>query len=74
MALAAAAAGLPVAIEGATYVTDLSWYQAAGIPGVVFAPGSINQAHAPDEYVVVDKLIGATRALALMLVAWCGAA
>jgi acetylornithine deacetylase len=55
-------------------VTDLSWYQAAGIPGVIFAPGSINQAHSPDEYVVVDKLIGATQALALMLVAWCGRA
>jgi acetylornithine deacetylase/succinyl-diaminopimelate desuccinylase family protein len=74
MAAAAAAAGLPVAIEGATYVTDLSWYQAAGIPGVIFAPGSITQAHAPDEYVVVDKLLGATRALALMLLAWCGPA
>lgn len=74
MTVAAATAGLPVAIEGATYVTDLSWYQAAGIPGVVFAPGSINQAHAPDEYVDLDKLIGATRALALMLLAWCGPA
>jgi acetylornithine deacetylase len=74
MASAVAAAGLPVAIEGATYVTDLSWYQAAGIPGVIFAPGSINQAHAPDEYVVIDKLIGATQALALMLLAWCGPA
>jgi acetylornithine deacetylase len=71
MAAAAEVAGLPVKLEGATYVTDLSWYQAAGIPGVIFAPGSINQAHAPDEYVVVDKLIGATRALAVMLLAWC---
>jgi acetylornithine deacetylase len=72
MGAALRAAGLPVRVEGATYVTDLSWYQAAGIPGVIFAPGSITQAHAPDEYVELDKLVGATRALALMLLAWCG--
>jgi acetylornithine deacetylase/succinyl-diaminopimelate desuccinylase family protein len=65
-------AGLPEKVEGATYVTDLSWYQAAGIPGFVFAPGSIDQAHSPNEYVEVDKLIAATKAIAAMLVDWCG--
>jgi len=34
--------GIPDPVEGATFVTDLSWYAAAGIPGFVFAPGSID--------------------------------
>ena len=72
MLAAVGEAGLPTRVEGATYVTDLSWYQAANIPGVIFAPGSINQAHAPDEYVEVEKLVGAARALTLMLLGWCG--
>lgn len=66
------AAGIPERVEGATYVTDLSWYQAAGIPGFVFAPGSIDQAHSPNEYIELDKLIQATKAIAVMLVDWCG--
>lgn len=63
---------IPERIEGATYVTDLSWYEAEGIPGFVFAPGSIDQAHAPNEYVEVDRLIEATKAIAAMLVDWAG--
>jgi acetylornithine deacetylase len=39
---------------------------------VIFAPGSITQAHAPNEYVDVNTLVDATRALALLLLAWCG--
>lgn len=72
MSRALEAVGLPLRIEGATYVTDLSWYEAAGIPGFVFAPGSIDQAHSPNEYVELDKLIGATKALAIMLLDWSG--
>ncbi len=34
---------------GATYGTDARHYLAAGIPTVVFGPGSIDQAHFPDE-------------------------
>ena len=64
--------GLPDRVKGATYVTDLSWYQAAGIPGFVFAPGSIDQAHSPNEYVEVDRLIDATKAIAVMLIDWSG--
>lgn len=72
MRRAMAAVGLPDRVEGATYVTDLSWYQAAGIPGFVFAPGSIDQAHSPNEYVEVDRLIQATKAIALMILDWSG--
>jgi acetylornithine deacetylase/succinyl-diaminopimelate desuccinylase family protein len=73
MTSAVRAAGATASIEGLTAVTDLSWYQAKGIPGVIFSPGSIDQAHSPDEYVEVDKLVVATKALALMALAWCGA-
>ncbi|MEM4780941.1 MAG: ArgE/DapE family deacylase [Halalkalicoccus sp.] len=36
-------------VEGATYGTDARHYVDAGIPTVVFGPGSIQQAHFPDE-------------------------
>ena len=72
MRRAVRAAGIPERVEGATYVTDLSWYEAAGIPGFVFAPGSIDQAHSPNEYVEVERLIDATKAIAVMLTDWAG--
>lgn len=36
---------------GATYGADSRHYQAAGIPTVVFGPGSIEVAHFPDEHI-----------------------
>ncbi len=36
--------------------TEAGHFQAAGIPTVVCGPGSINQAHAPDEFVTRDQL------------------
>ena len=42
---------LPTAPRGATYGTDARHYVAAGIPTVVVGPGSIEQAHFPDETV-----------------------
>jgi acetylornithine deacetylase len=35
--------------RGATYGADARHYVDAGIPTVVFGPGSIEQAHFPDE-------------------------
>jgi acetylornithine deacetylase len=35
--------------------TEAGHYQAAGIPTVVCGPGSINQAHQPDEYITVEQ-------------------
>ena len=74
MSEALRAAGVPVKFEGLKGVCDLSWYQAQGMPGLVFAPGSINVAHAPDEFVEVEALVDATKALAVTLVGWCGGA
>ena len=41
---------------GVPYGTDASELCAAGIPCVILGPGSINQAHAVDEYVSVSQL------------------
>ncbi|ADJ13405.1 ArgE/DapE family deacylase [Halalkalicoccus jeotgali] len=43
------AAGRDSTVRGATYGTDARHYIEAGIPTVVFGPGSIRQAHFPDE-------------------------
>lgn len=39
-----------------SYGTEASHFQQAGIPGVIFGPGSIEQAHLPDEYIAVDQM------------------
>jgi acetylornithine deacetylase len=36
--------------------TEAGHYQQAGIPTVVCGPGSINQAHQPDEYITLEQL------------------
>lgn len=38
------------------YATEAGLFQAAGIPAVVCGPGSIEQAHGPNEYVDLDQL------------------
>ena len=50
------AAGHPGEIVGAPYGTDASSLGAAGIPTVVFGPGSIEQAHTVDEWIAIDQL------------------
>ena len=43
-------------------------------PAVIFGPGNLAVAHAPDEYVEVSELIRAARILACTLLDWCGIA
>lgn len=38
------------------YATEAGLFQSAGIPAVVCGPGSIDQAHGPNEYVDLDQL------------------
>jgi acetylornithine deacetylase len=52
------------AMQGASL---LPWYTRHGIPGVIFGPGHVAQAHGVDEYIAVSSLRGATTALALAL-------
>ena len=54
--------------------SDGSFYEAAGIPAVVYGPGDLKIAHCKDEYVEVDDVVTAAKALAFAAVEWCGVA
>ncbi len=60
---AGAPAGEPI---GATYATDAGFIHRAGIPAVVFGPGSVTEAHRPDESVPLADLPIAARTYALL--------
>jgi acetylornithine deacetylase len=49
---------------GATYGADARWYIEAGIPTVMFGPGSIEQAHFPDETIAWSEVLTAGEVLA----------
>lgn len=49
---------------GVTYGTDGSFFGPAGIPCVVFGPGSIDQAHSDEEWVGIDETARAAEILA----------
>jgi acetylornithine deacetylase len=46
--------------EGVAFGTEAGQFQRAGIPAVVFGPGSIQQAHRPDEYIAMDQIQSCT--------------
>lgn len=48
---------IPVAVP---FGTDAGHFQAAGIPTVIMGPGSIEQAHQPDEWIAVSELQAAS--------------
>ncbi len=52
-------------LVGVPYGTDASTFQAAGVPSVVFGPGSIDQAHTADEWIELHQLHQATEVLHL---------
>jgi acetylornithine deacetylase len=39
-----------------SYASEAGQFQAAGIPTIICGPGSIDQAHQPDEYIDIDQL------------------
>lgn len=53
--------------------TDAATLAGAGIPTVVFGPGSLEDAHRPDEFVPIDELNAASRVLTLSIVRLLGA-
>jgi len=55
------ALGLPTESAIAAYSTDAGLFAEAGLPGVVFGPGSIAQAHTAREWVALDQVESATR-------------
>ena len=48
---------------GVPYGTDASAIGAAGVPSIVFGPGSIDQAHTADEWLALDQLEQASEVL-----------
>ena len=57
-------AATATAMQGASL---LPWYTRRVIPGIIFGPGNVAQAHGVDEYIEVRSLHDATVALALAL-------
>ena len=44
-----------------SFGTEAGFFQRAGIPSIVCGPGSIEQAHKPDEWIAIDQLERASR-------------
>jgi acetylornithine deacetylase len=59
---------------GFVAVTDLAWFAGYDIPGCLYGPGDLAQAHTSAEFVPLDDLLNVTKVLALTLVDWCGVA
>ena len=64
---AAGDAGLDSRPAVAHYATDAGFFAAAGIPAVVFGPGSIHQAHTADEFIEIDALEQGVKAYAKVI-------
>jgi acetylornithine deacetylase len=54
-------------VEKVAYGTEASFFQAYGVPSIVCGPGSIQQAHRPDEYVSLDQIERCERFIAAMV-------
>ena len=69
------AVGRPPVVRGATYGSDLRLFtNDFGIPGVLFGPGDIRQAHFTDESISIAEVELAALALAGTIVEYCGVA
>ncbi|MBI3838313.1 MAG: M20 family metallopeptidase [Planctomycetia bacterium] len=63
MVAAAREARIPCDKVGVPYGTNAAAIGAAGVPSIVFGPGSIDQAHTADEWLALDQLARASEAL-----------
>jgi acetylornithine deacetylase len=59
-------------VHGAPYGSDLRLLVAGGIPTLLYGPGDVRHAHAPDESVPVEELVTVTRTLVLLASQVCG--
>jgi acetylornithine deacetylase/succinyl-diaminopimelate desuccinylase family protein len=64
--------GKPAVQEGMVAVTDLAWFGGAGIPGAIFGPGGIGNAHGNDEFIKIADITEGVAAFALAMCLWCG--
>ena len=42
-----------------------------GIPSIIFGPGTIDQAHKPDEHIVLSEYLAAIEHLIVFIARWC---
>jgi acetylornithine deacetylase/succinyl-diaminopimelate desuccinylase family protein len=59
-------------VQGFCAVCDASFLNDENIPSIVYGPGSLYQAHSENEFVAIDELVTATKALAAAAMTWCG--
>ena len=65
--------GKPAPLAGVTFGSDMRLLvREAGTPTVLFGPGDIRRAHAPDESVSVEELERTAKTLALTALRFCG--
>jgi len=70
----AEATGNVAPVRGMPYGADMHLLiNQAGIPAVLFGPGDVRVAHAPDEFVPIADLEAVTRTLVLSILRFCGA-
>jgi acetylornithine deacetylase len=63
----------PTVVRGMPYGADMHLLVNQGnTPTVLFGPGDVRMAHVPDEFVPIDDLVAATRALVLTIMRFCG--
>lgn len=68
-----AACGQPAMVRGMPYGADMHLLVRQGqTPTVLFGPGDVRLAHAPDEYVPIRDLEAVTRTLVLTILRFCG--
>lgn len=71
----AAVTGEPPSVRGMPYGADMRLLvNEGGVPTVLFGPGDVRRAHAPDEYVEVRQLEIAAKVVALTALRFCGVA
>ena len=61
----------PARFCGFYAVCDAAFLNADGVPAIVYGPGNLIHAHAPDEHIEIDELVVATKAYALAAMDWC---
>lgn len=60
-------------VRGMPYGADMRLLVHQGrTPTVLFGPGNVRHAHAPDEFVAVEELLATTKSLALTALRFCG--
>lgn len=62
----------PAPVIGFNAASELAWYAEQGIPGTLFGPGAIAQAHGRDEFVPVEDVVTAASAIALAIAGYAG--